>query len=263
MYKKFNKYLYKLITKSDNTTLDELITKSIQFFMESGGKSEFEAKVLLANELKRVGDYTKAQLIYKNLMAAETLKDAEKSIVYNNFASLMQDMGEYEKALKLYEYSLEISKKVLGEEHPSTVTTISNLAGIYKAMGEYEKALVLYEYSLEISKKVLGEEHPSTATTMNNLAGVYEAMGEYEKALVLYEYSLEISKKVLGEEHPSTATTMNNLAGVLFSFGRKNDAIKILEHAVKILQDTLGSNHPQTLMLKANLSNFKQKIKKI
>ena len=54
-------------------------------------------------------------------------------------------MGDYEKALPLYQRALEIYENVLGPQHPSVVTTLNNLAGLYESMGNYEKALPLYQ----------------------------------------------------------------------------------------------------------------------
>ena len=65
-------------------------------------------------------------------------------------------MGEYEKALPLYQRALDIREKVLGPQHPDVATTLNNLAVLYDSMGDYEKALPLYQRALEICEKVLG-----------------------------------------------------------------------------------------------------------
>jgi tetratricopeptide (TPR) repeat protein len=52
-------------------------------------------------------------------------------------------MGDYEKALKLYQRALEIREKVLGPQHPSVATTLNKLVGLYHQMGDHEKALKL------------------------------------------------------------------------------------------------------------------------
>ena len=59
-------------------------------------------------------------------------------------------MGQYDRALPLYESALEIWKSELGDRHPSTVTSLNNLAGLYSSMGQYDRALPLYESALEI-----------------------------------------------------------------------------------------------------------------
>ena len=72
----------------------------------------------------------------------------------------MTSMGDYEKALPLYQRALEIREKVLGPQHPDVATTLNNLAVLYRQMGDYEKALPLYQRALDIREKVLGSATP-------------------------------------------------------------------------------------------------------
>ena len=122
---------------------------------------------------------------------------------WGNLGTVYYYNGLYDEALPLFVKVVKVTKKVLGEEHPSTATSYNNLAGLYESMGAYEKAEPLYDKALSIREKVLGEEHPDTATSYNNLAGLYWSMGVYEKAEPLYEKALSIRKKVLGKEHHS------------------------------------------------------------
>ena len=57
-------------------------------------------------------------------------------------------MGDYEKALPLYQRALEIREKVLGPHHPDVATILNNLALLYHHIGDYEKALPLYQRAL-------------------------------------------------------------------------------------------------------------------
>lgn len=66
----------------------------------------------------------------------------------SRLAFLLQYLGEYKRARELYEISLQICGKNLGENHPSTATSYNNLAGVYESQGEYERAKELYEKAL-------------------------------------------------------------------------------------------------------------------
>ena len=140
-------------------------------------------------------------------------------------------MGEYAKAEPLYQEALQIYRKVLGVEHPGTVTFLSNLAELYKAMGEYAKAEPLYQEALRIRQKVLGPEHPDVAAGLNNLAALYWEMGEYAKTEPLLQEALRILQKVLGKEHPNTAVGLNNLALLEFDLGRIGEATALARQA--------------------------------
>ena len=65
---------------------------------------------------------------------------------------------------------METSSRVLGEEHPSTLTSIANLASTFWNQGRWKEAEELFVQVMETSLRVLGEEHPSTLTSMANLA---------------------------------------------------------------------------------------------
>lgn len=161
-------------------------------------------------------------------------------------ASLLCDTAEYKKAELLYEKSLQISKKVMGEEHLCTAASYNSLAMVYERQGKYKKAEELYEKGLQISEKVLGEEYSCTAVSYIGLALVCEAQGEYEKAELLHKKGLQINEKVLGEEHLSTAISYNNLADVYMAQEEYEKAEALYEKSLRIKEKVLGEEHPST-----------------
>ncbi len=102
-------------------------------------------------------------------------------------------------------------ERVLGGDHPATLTSRNNLAGAYQSAGRLEQAITLYETTLTDSERVLGGDHPATLTSRNNLAGAYESVGRLEQAITLYETTLTDSERVLGGDHSTTRTVRENL----------------------------------------------------
>ncbi|MBX9256868.1 tetratricopeptide repeat protein, partial [Desmonostoc muscorum CCALA 125] len=117
--------------------------------------------------------------------------------------------GLYDKAAPWYEQCLEISKKRLGEEHPSVATSLNNLAELYESQGRYSEAELLFQQALALRRKLLGEEHPDVASSLNNLAALYDSQGRYSEAEPLYQQALALRRKLLGEEHPDVASSLN------------------------------------------------------
>jgi hypothetical protein len=76
---------------------------------------------------------------------------------------------------------LEMSKRVLGDEHPDTITHKANLASTYWNQGRWSEAETLGLEVLETSKRVLGDEHPSTITRKANLASTYRNQGRLKE----------------------------------------------------------------------------------
>ena len=76
-------------------------------------------------------------------------------------------------------------EKVLGKEHPDTLTSVSNLALILEYQGMHEEAEAMNRRALNGYEKVLGRKHPHTLTSVNNLVLVLQAQGKYEEAEVM------------------------------------------------------------------------------
>jgi tetratricopeptide (TPR) repeat protein len=67
--------------------------------------------------------------------------------------------------MSLYQKALDICRKALGEEHPSTATTYNNVAGNLSAQGKYAEAGPLYREALDIWRKALLPVRPPPTTT--------------------------------------------------------------------------------------------------
>ena len=55
-----------------------------------------------------------------------------------------------------------MSEKVLGAEHPDTLTSMENLAHTLKAQGDRQSACALIDKCASISYRSLGPDHPYT-----------------------------------------------------------------------------------------------------
>jgi len=71
----------------------------------------------------------------------------------NNLAVLRQVQGEHAAARPLHERALAINEKVLGPEHPDTVTSLNNLALLLQAQGDLAAARPFYERALAIPRE--------------------------------------------------------------------------------------------------------------
>mgnify|MGYP000303939138 CR=1 FL=1 len=50
-----------------------------------------------------------------------------------------------DEAIELYEYVLANRKRVLGSDHPDTLSSYSDLANAYRSAGRIDEAIGLYE----------------------------------------------------------------------------------------------------------------------
>ena len=161
-------------------------------------------------------------------------------------AYLLQYIGAYKKAEKLYQMALTFCRDILGENHSYTATSYRNLGVIYYLQKEYKKAEELYEKSLKIQKDLLGENHEDTATGYSDLASIYHVQKEYQKAEEFYEKSLKIREGLLEENHQNIIITRNNLAMLYSDQGEYKKAKELYEKSLEIQKKKLGENHLHT-----------------
>lgn len=55
---------------------------------------------------------------------------------------------------------MEARRRVLGEGHPDTLTSMNNLAYALRDLGLTEKAKALFPHAANVSVQVLGDKHP-------------------------------------------------------------------------------------------------------
>ncbi|KAK0623518.1 hypothetical protein B0T14DRAFT_425965 [Immersiella caudata] len=166
-----------------------------------------------------------------------------------------QNLGKYKEAEQMHQQALQLREKVLGKEHPSTLTSMNNLGNVLDGQGKYEEAEQMHQQALQLNEKVLGKEHPSTLDSMNNLGNVLGSQGKYEEAEQMYQQTLQLREKVLGKEHPSTLSSMNNLRNVLNRQGKYEEAEQMHQQALQLKEKVLGKEHLSTLDSMNNLGN--------
>ncbi|MEH1885753.1 tetratricopeptide repeat protein, partial [Nostoc sp.] len=66
--------------------------------------------------------------------------------------------------------ALELSKRLLGDNHSFVATNLNNLALLYQSTGRYSEAESLFQQALAICERTLGVGHPDTMASRANYA---------------------------------------------------------------------------------------------
>jgi tetratricopeptide (TPR) repeat protein len=162
--------------------------------------------------------------------------------------------GRFGEAEPLLVRALETRERVLGTEHPETLTSVNNLASLYDKQGRFGEAEPLNLRALAGWERVLGADHPDTLVSVNNLAGLYRRQGRLGEAEPLYLRALAGRERTLGAEDQDTLTSVNNLAGLYASQGRLGEAEPLFLRALARNERALGAEHPSTLTSVNNLA---------
>ncbi len=206
--------------------------------------------------LEQINDVTPATPhiveVAKNLI--QYVSDDDLIWAFLGNARFYYGQGLYDKAVPWCKQCLEITKKRLGEEHPSVAVSLNNLALLYYSQGRYSEAEPIFIQALALWRKLLGEEHPDVASSLNNLALLYYSQGRYSEAEPIFIQALALWRKLLGEEHPDVASSLNNLALLYYSQGRYSEAEPIFIQALALWRKLLGEEHPDVASSLNNLA---------
>ena len=223
--------------------LDQNYEKAIEAVQQSGrSESDLNLEIeqissthyTIQNEffrnLNSEGLDTRANTIFNtanyNLVNAqlELQKDlaAVNFILYNAFTlldtikfslvAIFTLRGLWQDAEELNVQVMETRKRVLGAEHPDTLTSIGNLASTYSNQGRWKEAEELKVQVVKTRKRVLGAEHSFTLNSISNLALTYRNQGRWKEAEELKVQVMKTRKRVLRAEHSFTLISIANLA---------------------------------------------------
>jgi len=166
---------------------------------------------------------------------------------------LYLELGSYDAAKPLLERALETRRRVLGEEHPDTLTSIGNFGILIWRQGHLVEAMPYLQEELENRRRLIGEDDPSTLTAVNNMAGLLAELGRPEEAMTYRREALEKRRRVLGEEDPQTLGSLSDMGALLWDLGNQDEGIAIYREVLVKRRRVLGEEHPDTLTSISNL----------
>jgi len=214
----------------------EVLTEALEAIADPSSQSSLRQVVPHARELAR---------------QSATVAEAE---LLGRVARYDYERGDYRPAEIGFRRQWDERRRLLGPEHPDTLTSMSDLAVMLRALGDAAGAAQLDRQVLEGRRRVLGEEHLDTLQSMNNLALTLHALGDAAGAAELLRQALDAYRRLLGPEHPTILTSMSNLAATLRALGDAASAAELDRQVLEVRSRLLGSEHPDTLGSMNNLA---------
>ncbi|MET7919203.1 tetratricopeptide repeat protein, partial [Streptomyces avermitilis] len=173
-------------------------------------------------------------------------------VLYRAGTSLLQ-AGLALPATTYWQDMVADAERLLGEEHPNTLSARGLLAASYREAGRTAEAITIEEPLVADRERLLGDEHPNTLTARVHLAASYRHAGRTAEAINLLERLVADRERLLGDEHPDTLITRGLLADSYREAGRTAEAITIEERVVADMERLLGAEHPTTLTARSHL----------
>ena len=178
-------------------------------------------------------------------------------------AYLYQLIGDYTRAEALYRRLLATDEASYGPDHPAVATDISNLAQVLKATNRPAEAEPLMRRALQIVEASPGPDHPNVAAVLNNIAQLLQDTNRLAEAEALMRRALQIGEASYGPDHPEVASYLNNLAQLLQATNRLAEAEPLIRRALKIDEDSFGRDHPSVAIRLNNLAQLLQATNRV
>lgn len=226
---------------------------------QTAGKDDTKTLTLIALILMDQGQYDRAEELFNQAVDASGRRSSStlhrtEIILDNNLALVYKAKGRWRKAMETLVKVLPYRERILGPDHPRTLTSKSNLASIYRAQGWYIGAETTQKEVVDSYRNKFGPDHHLTLTSLNNLGSIYRLQGKLGEAETLQAQALVSLRMKLGGEHPDTLTCMNSLASTYRLQGRLYEAQSLQEEALEMRGNILEPDHPHTLASMNNLA---------
>lgn len=164
--------------------------------------------------------------------------------------------GGYAAARDLQRKVLDARERVLGPEHPDTLTSWHQLAFWAGEAGDRAAARDMFARLLPVRERVLGPEHPDTLWTRHQLARWTGYSGDPAAARDQFTVLVPVNERILGPGHLATLGARYQLARWTGQAGDPAAARDQLAELVAVEERVLGPENPRTLFARGTLAGW-------
>lgn len=168
-------------------------------------------------------------------------------------ADLIFNARRVVEAERAYRSVLGVRTRLLGEDHPETLSARHDVALVTAHQGRWSEAEHAFMLVLDAERRVLGEDDVATLATLHCLAWVAAEQGRFADAEALYLQVIAAARKTLGEGHVRTRASEWHLASAIAQQGRWAEAEAINHAILGSEQQLFGEDHPDTLATRSRL----------
>jgi tetratricopeptide (TPR) repeat protein len=194
-----------------------------------------DAMLTLARALRDSGSNREAESLLRSSLSIQARSDfpdeAGISRTEFNLAIVLDRLGEYDPARRLWEKVLEASDRTDGPESELSIRTATNLAITLRKLHRYGDEFPLRVRVLESSRSSLGPEHVDTYRAMVDLAQTHRSLGNHESALSLFTEAVDGFERN-GVEPKTVLVQKWAIAAELLALKRPKEAARMFDDVV-------------------------------
>lgn len=199
-----------------------------------------QAEGALGAHLQRTGNYAPAREHYavaESIMRA--LPDAgvrERIILANNYANLLQEMGDEEAALAHYRSALE-----LAADDRTRAIILTNIGNTEFRLGRYEEAIGDFNQALPLREKAEGKDNPGLSFALEGLGSSALVLKRYAEAERDFARAIELRGRNSAPNHSQLNVLNFGLALARWGQGNDAEAFRLAVQTAERQQGLLGS----------------------
>jgi tetratricopeptide (TPR) repeat protein len=191
-------------------------------------------------------DQQASELLARSVEILKTSQGAECSRAMAGLAAVYRCDGRLSEAATLNEKSLQIMKRLHGDESWETSIAMRDVAYTYQEQGRMEDALEIYWAALDIQQRVRPESHGINLGTIERVACIYENLGRAAHALELRERAFIFNAISIpeGMEDTETLALISSLVPAYIKNGRFEEALQLAKQSFNVCERIFGREHP-------------------
>lgn len=161
----------------------------------------------------------------------------------NDLGVAMNNAGDADGALSLYETVLEDQERELGPRDIDVASTLNNIGALLRDKGRFGEVQTIYERALEIRTNALGWEHRDTAESLHNMGALMMDLERYEEAWPYLRRALVIIENVMGRAHLDNVGPLSKMGFLRRREGNYAEARQLYERVLEIRESALPPEH--------------------
>jgi len=191
--------------------------------------------------------YEKAlDLFEESLNIFRELKDSKSAaIVLFNMGKALNSLGRYEKSLAALNESLRMNREANNQQ--GVAGSLMIIGNVYSRLGQYDKLLPYYQEALRINRQLNNQSE--IATALRNMGDAYCDLMEYDKLLACYQEALDIQKR--HNLRFDMALTYTSMGAFYKDINQYDKALSYFEKSLK-----LSREFDNDALIATNLNNL-------
>ena len=187
---------------------------------------------LLAGVRQAEGDLDGAEALYRTahdgFAARGEAESPDALVTTNNLLTVQNARGARAETVPEWERLIAARRRLLGEDHPTTIGTVVNFASVLFLLGRVDEAAMHFEAALAARSRTADDTDATVQTLLSGLAKIASVRGDLTAAARYGERVLAARRATFGDDHDLALLSATMLADVLRLQGAHDRALDLL-----------------------------------